>query len=175
MKLPITDQFLWDVYKITAGAGAVLNQITKPPTMANWLPGPKDPTFNKYRRQNGEKSFAKLIYYLKTNNYIKVKSLEGKKAIILTKEGLSKALRASFVMEEKRKRKDGKWIMLIFDMPSKNKKARTLMRSILCNLGYRMFQQSVWITPYDVSEKTESLLQFYSLDRYVKIFLIEQI
>ena len=51
MKLPITDQFLWDVYKIMAGAGDVLNQITKPPTMANWLPGPKDPTFNKYRKK----------------------------------------------------------------------------------------------------------------------------
>jgi len=175
MKLPITDQFLWDVYKIMAGAGDVLNQITKPPTMANWLPGPKDPTFNKYRKKNSEKSFAKLIYYLKRKNYIKVENLKNKKAIILTKEGLGKALKASFAIEGKRKRKDKKWVMLIFDMPSKNKNARNLMRSILCGLGYKMFQQSVWITPYDVSEKTESLLQFYSLDRYVKIFLIEQI
>ena len=65
--------------------------------------------------------------------------------------------------------------MLIFDMPSKNRKKRDLMRSILINLGYKMFQQSVWITPYDVSEKTEKLLQLYSLDNYVKILLIEEI
>ena len=65
--------------------------------------------------------------------------------------------------------------MLIFDMPARNRKARNLLRSILQNLGYKMFQQSVWITPYDVSEKTESYLQMYSLDRYVKIFLIEEI
>lgn len=38
-----------------------------------------------------------------------------------------------------------------------------------------MFQQSVWITSYDVSEKTEKLMQLYSLDKYVKIFLIEKI
>ena len=77
------------------------------------------------------RDFAKFIYYLKTKNYIKVKNLEGKKGIILTKEGIDKALKASFKMEEKEKRKDGKWTMLIFDMPSKNRKARTLMRSIL--------------------------------------------
>jgi len=175
MKLPITDQFLWDVYSIMNKAGDVFKEVTKPPTMANWLPGTKNPVFKKYRDDKNKANFTKLIYYLKRNNYIKVKSLEGKKAIILTREGLSKVLRASFVMEKKRKRKDGKWIMLIFDMPSKNKKARNLMRSILYNLGYKILQQSVWVTPYNVSEKTESLLQFYNLDKYVKIFLIEQI
>lgn len=175
MKLSITDQFLWDVYSILNKSGDVLGALTKPPTMSNWLPGLKNTAFRKYRKSKDRKRFAKLIYYLKRKNYIRVKNLRGREAVILTKEGLSKALKASFVMEEKRKRKDGKWIMLIFDMPSKNKKARNLMRSILYNLGYKMFQQSVWITPYDVSEKTESLLQFYLLDKYVRIFIIEQI
>ncbi len=173
MKLPVTDQFLWDVYTIINKTGDVFD--FKSINMANYLPGLKNPVFKKYRSDKNVAKFAKLIYYLKTKNYIKVKNLNGKQAVILTKEGLSKALKASFVMEENKKRKDGKWIMLIFDMPSKNKKARSLLRSILCNLGYKMFQQSVWITPYDVSDKTESLLQFYSLDKYIKIFLIEEI
>ena len=114
-------------------------------------------------------------YYLKTNGYIKVKSLENKQAIILTKEGISKALKASFVLEKSGKRKDGKWIMLIFDVPVAHKQGRNLLKSILINLGYKLFQQSVWISPYDVSEKTEKLLQLYSLDDYVKIFIIEEI
>jgi len=45
----------------------------------------------------------------------------------------------------------------------------------LCNLWYKLYQHSVWITPYDVSEKTEKLFQMHSLDKYVKIFLIKQI
>ena len=65
--------------------------------------------------------------------------------------------------------------MIIFDVPEKHRKSRNLLRSILSNLGYKLFQQSVWITPYDVSEKSETLLQMYSLDKYVKIFLIEEI
>ena len=64
--------------------------------------------------------------------------------------------------------------MVIFDMPAKHRKARDLMRSVLKNLGYKLFQQSVWITPYDVSDKTEKLLQYHSLEKYVKIFLVEK-
>ncbi|OGZ63169.1 MAG: hypothetical protein A3C58_01860 [Candidatus Staskawiczbacteria bacterium RIFCSPHIGHO2_02_FULL_34_10] len=175
MKLPITDQFLWDLYVMMDKTGDILRFITKPPTMANYLPGPKNPIFDKYRKNKNRDTFSKFIYRLKSNNYIKVKNLEGKQAIILTKEGLNKALKASFIMEGKKKRKDGKWIMLIFDVPEKYRKSRDLLRSILRNLGYKLFQQSVWVTPYDVSEKTEKLLQMYSLDKYVKIFLIEEI
>lgn len=175
MKLPITDQFLWDLYNIIYKTGDILSYITRPPTMYNYMPGPKNPVFKRYRDNKNKAKFNKLLYYLKKKNYIRVKNLTGKQAVLITKEGLSKALRASFLLEKKKKRKDGKWIMLIFDMPAKNKNNRDLLRSILQNLGYKLFQHSVWITPYDVSVKTESLLQFYSLDRYVKIFLIEEI
>lgn len=175
MKLSITDEFLWDLYTLISGAGDVLTFILRPyPTMYNSLPGPSDPTFKKYRKERGIKRFSKLIYYLKTKGYIKVKSLEGKQAILLTKNGVDKALKASFKLD-KRKRKDGKWLMLVFDIPKNHKKSRALLRSILHNLGYKMFQQSVWINPYDVLEKTQTLMQIYSLEKYVKIFLIEEI
>ena len=96
------------------------------------------------------------------------------RGVVLTKEGLGKILKASFKIEKKNKRKDGKWVMLIFDIPQKYKKSRELLRGVLHNLGYKLLQQSVWVTPYDVSEKTEKLLQFYSLDNFVKLFLIEE-
>jgi len=176
MKLPITDQFLWDLYYAIPSTEKVIDFILNPrATKIKFISDLGDPTFERYRKERGAKKFAKLIYYLKTKNYIRVKNLEGKRAIMLTKEGISKVLKASFIMEEKKRRKDGKWLMLAFDMPARNKKARELMRSILRDLEYKMFQQSIWITPYDVSEKTEKLLQFYSLDKYVRIFLIEEI
>ena len=65
--------------------------------------------------------------------------------------------------------------MLIFDIPTINRRARGLLRGILRNLGYKLFQQSVWITPYDVSDQTEKLLGEHSLDQYVRIFVIEEL
>ena len=176
MKIPITDKFLWEVYDFLEKNKNITDFVFGSSyKKAEILLGDQNPVILKYRKDKNRKEFSKLIYHLKKSNYIKVKNLENKKAIILTKEGLSKALKASFVMEGKKKRKDGKWIMLMFDIPQKNEKSRSLLKSILYNLGYKLFQQSVWVTPYDVSEKTEKLLQIYSLDKYVKILLVKEI
>ncbi len=175
MKTFITDKFLWDVYNFSCAGKDILNLFLRPyPTMYNSLPGPKNPVFKKYRKEMGVKNFSKLIYYLKTKGYIRMEGLRGKSAIMITKEGIGRTLKASFKLDRKR-RKDGKWVMIAFDIPQRYKKSRNLLRSILYNLGYKMFQQSVWISPYDVSDKTEKLLQMHSLDKYVKIFLIEKI
>ena len=175
MKLPITDQFLWDIYKSLDKSKDILGVIFNPYPRIGDFWAEKNPLFEKYRKDKNKLKFRKLIYHLKSRNYIKVASLQGKKAIVLTKKGLSKALKASFIVQGKEKRKDGRWIMLMFDVPEKWHKSRDLLRSVLHNLGYKLFQKSVWVTPYDVSEKTEELLQTYNLDEFVKIFIVEEV
>ncbi len=175
MGLLITDEFLWDIFTLVAKTEDILLGISKPHTIVNTLLGFENPIFYKYKNRKNKIKFNNLIYYLKTKGYIKVKSLENKKAIMITKEGLGKLLKASFQSEVINKRKDGKWVMLIFDIPQKYGKSRDLLRGVLSNLGYKMFQQSVWVNPCDVSDKTEKLLQFYSLEKFVKIFLVEEL
>jgi len=178
MKFSVTDQFLWDVYNFLEKAGSISRFIFKRRrTLYDVMPGPINPVIEKYRKIKNRKKFNRMVCYLKQNGFIKIKNLQGNNTIILTKKGLDGAFRASFKLGdgEKSKRKDGKWIMIIFDIPKNRRKTRDLLRSILENLGYKMFQYSVWITPYDVFEKTENILQFYRLDKYVKIFLIEEL
>jgi len=172
MKTFITDDFFWDVYNFLDKAGDLL--IRPVPTMRNTLPGPRNPIFKKYQKRIGRKKFSKLIYYLKVRGYIETKNLKSNDAIIITKDGIDRAIKSSFRLDRKR-RKDGKWTMLIFDVPEKQRKSRDILRGTLNSLGYKMFQQSVWISPYDVQEKTERFLQWRSLEKYVKIFLIEEI
>ncbi len=177
MKLPVTDQFLLDIYQELEKAGNIGHFFLKNRrTMRDLPPDLETPWDKRYIKDFSRKQFAKLIYYLKKNNYIKVKNLEGKKAVMLTKKGIDKAVKVSFKSDSQKKKKriDGKWIMIIFDIPEKSKSKRDLLRSILINLGYKLFQKSVWITPYDVYKETEKRLQFYLLDKYVKMFLIEE-
>ena len=148
-----------------------------PRTMRDIFFDTDNPIYQKYYKVLNGNQFKKLIYYLKKNNFVKSKNLQSKKAFILTRKGMEKAMRAGFKIEsdDKQKREDGKWIMIIFDIPKKDERKRIILRSVLQNLGYKMFQKSVWITPYDVFENTEKMLQFYSLDDYIRIFLIEPI
>jgi len=180
MKIPITDQFLIDFYDFLQPSINIADILFTPRTihlLRYEIFNERSAIFRKYQNELNRRKFTKLISYLKKRNYIKVKNLQGKQAIMLTQKGINKAIMNYFKKDITKfnKRKDGKWIMIIFDIPQKHNKARGLLRSILKNLGYKMFQQSVWVTPYDVSEKTEELLQWYSLDEYVKIFLVEDI
>ncbi len=174
MKITITDKFLWDVYNFLEESGNDFSFVFSGyPSMKKSLPG--DSIAKIYRNAKNRRKFNKLIHYAKSRGYIKVKNLENKKAVILTKEGIDKALKASFKLEKMVKREDGKWVMVIFDVPEKNRRSRDLLRSILNNLGFKLYQKSVWISPYDVSEKLEKALQIYDLDSFVKIFIIEEV
>jgi hypothetical protein len=178
MKLPVTDQFLYDVYDFLGQAGDAAHFVfQRRRTMYDILPGSENPVFRKYKKLKNKRQFSKFICYLKKNNFIKVKNIQGNEAIILTKTGIDKAIKVSFKIEinQRKKRKDGKWIMIIFDIPKNRKKDRSLLRDVLKNLGYKMFQHSVWVNPYDVFQKTNELLQYYSLDEYVRTFLINEI
>ncbi len=172
----ITDKFLWDVYNfLEKETGSTIYFITRPKrTMRDEFGKPHE-IIEKYLKGKTRQQFSKFINYLKRRGYIRIKNLEGKKALMLTKSGIGRALRSSFDEKEYKKRKDGKWIMIIFDIPQNHRKARDLLRSVLRNLGYKMFQQSVWVCPYDVFDKTEKSLQFFSLDQYIKIFLVEEL
>lgn len=53
---------------------------------------------------------------------------------------------------------DGKWRMLIFDIPEKRQRIRARVREILSLIGFVRLQHSVWIYPYDC-EDTVTLLK----------------
>ena len=175
MKVSVTDKFLWDVYNFIESTENVAGFVLKMRKRGIYMFTPENPIYKKYRKEKSRREFNNLIYYLKRKGYLRSKNLESTHGIMFTKLGTDKALAASFKLGQAKKRKDGKWAMLIFDLPKKSIKERSLLRSILRNLGYKLFQQSVWITPYDVSDKTEKLLQKHSLDQYVRIFLIEEL
>ncbi len=178
MKLPITDQFLLEIYNLLSTTEDRGRAFIHPPKSFKHIALMiDDPIYQKYYKILDRKKFNKLIYWLKRNNYIKAKNLESKKGFVLTSKGMGKAIKAGIKMENGSypKRDDGKWIMIMFDIPKQKNYMRGILRSVLQNLGYRLLQKSVWVTQYDVHEKTEMLLQFHSLDEYVKVFLIEEL
>lgn len=175
-KLPITDQFLWDVFNAMSQTEDALRFLMHPPrTWRDVFWDADSPIYRKYYKILSPQQCSRLVYYLKKNNLIRVENLKGRRGITITKKGFSKLLKTSPGMQDQKKRDDGKWIMLIFDMPKYHEKSRRLLRSILVNLGYRILQHSVWVCPFDVLEKTEMLLQAHSLDQYIRIFLIEEL
>ena len=175
MKLPITDKFLLDLYNLIEKIDETVDLFLPPRTMEEVC----CPEFYRLKRDCGRRKerqrFAQFIYYLKKKGYIKIKNLEQKQGALLTKKGIDKVLKIKLKTFKKKKRADRKWQMIIFDIPEGKRNLRNLLRQNLQILEYKILQKSIWICPYDVLKETEEVIRKYSLDLYVKIFLIEEI
>ena len=174
MKLPITYQVLWGVFNFLNTIHQTYSSLN-PRSLKNVIAPEMFEIRRKIKLEKDIKYLSQVIYYLKKKGYIRVEKLSGKQGVLLTKKGDERVLRIQRKLGFQPKRKDGKWQMIIFDIPEEKKKLRELLRSTLRFFGYEYLQDSVWVCPYDVEKETEKFLQENSLDEYVRVFLIEEI
>lgn len=171
-QLPITEEFLWELFNFYWDASDIFNWPAK--TLQEVGIPPSERLDRIIQKRKSKYNFKNLINHLSQRGYIKVRSLEAKRGVILTQKGMEKILKISLYKMEKKKRKDGKWIMVIFDVPEKRRKMRDIFRTELQISGFRELQKSVWVSPYDLLKETQFLIQRLSLLKFTKIFLIEE-
>jgi len=174
MKLPITEKFLWDLYNVLEKLDEVYLGF---PFRYRSLKESSSPELLQLRRKYERRQFSKLISYLKRKGLIRIKELEEKQALILTPKGKEKILKIKnkFILSlPKKKRKDGKWTMVAFDISEKKKGVRDYFRGKLIELGFQNFQKSIWISPYDILKEIQEIIRNLAIEKNVKIFLIEE-
>ena len=101
---------------------------------------------------------------------------DGSCVIFLTQKGKIKALNYKFSeMSIDSKVWDGKWRIVIFDIPEKNKRGRNSLRSKLQRLGFYEFQKSAFVLPYECRDEIEFLIEYFGLRKYVRYGLLESV
>lgn len=71
------------------------------------------------------------------------------------------------------KKWDGKWRVLIFDIPEKRRVAREQIRMTLLNIGFMRLQDSVWIFPYDCEDLITLLKADMKIGKNVLYMIVE--
>lgn len=170
----MTDKFLWKIYDLIETTEDVVDFVG-PRTMSEAVYPDTRRLRLEYQKEKARRSFAEFIRYLGEKGYINIKALEATRGFILTPKGITKAIRAKRKFQKRRRRKDGLWIMVVFDISEKNRLARDGFRVNLADLGYTQFQKSVWVCPYDTYKETEEAIRFYKITSCVKMFLIKEI
>lgn len=94
--------------------------------------------------------------------------------IILTKEGKKKALKYQIDEIEIKKpdKWDGKWRIVIFDIPEKKKKAREALRNKLKDLGFKELQKSVFVLPYECEDEIDFIAEVFEIRLYVRYMVV---
>lgn len=91
----------------------------------------------------------------------------------LTDKGREKAILAKLLLEDKKW--DGKWRIIIFDVPEKRRLARDILRSKLKNWGFTAWQQSVWVTKKNCTKPLKDFIKQAGIKDWVKVFEADEI
>ncbi len=85
------------------------------------------------------------------------------------------ALDRHLLSPAKPKRWDGKWRMVIFDIPERRKGARAVLRDALRRIGFLKLQNSAWVYPYDCEELVALLKTDYRLGKEVLYIVADKL
>lgn len=132
--------------------------------------------YDKFRLQDKTK-FSREMYRLKQQGLIKV-YLDGKeKNIELTKRGkekLKKQLVGSLEIHEPLIW-DGKWRLVIFDIPDGKKGIRQYLRNKLLSIGFIELQESVYVFPFECLDEINLIRENFFIKPYVQFILADRI
>ena len=113
-----------------------------------------------------DKTFNNSFYYLKRKGYLNIEKKNKQIYISLTKKGEETA--GKYLIDDleikKPKKWDGKWRIVIFDIPNLTNIKRASLRGKLKQLGFYKLQHSVWTQPYYCQREMKTLKEFFGLN-----------
>ena len=119
--------------------------------------------------------FLRDLKNLQTRHLIDYQELpNGDIKFSLTKLGKKIELVYNFdtIQLNKQRKWDGKWRMIIFDIPNSKKAARDALRQKLNQLQFYPIQKSVFLTPYECEREIDFICSVFEVRKYVLIFNI---
>lgn len=171
-RLRVTEEFLWGLHELLEGVGDIHRQFG----VRSWKDVANPEWRNlrlAYEKKKRAKTFSQFVSYLKQKGYVKLPTGSSIGPLQLTEIGRLKALNCRDKKTIWPNRKDGKMIMLMYDIPKKKQHVRQAFRGAIRFLDYVMLQKSVWISTKDVLEETEQAVREYGLVDCVSMFVIE--
>lgn len=132
--------------------------------------------------QEWERINRRALHYAIKNLYksklVEIKeNADGSATLVLTNKGRALALtyQIDCMQIPAMKRWDGKWRIVLFDIPEKFKKSRDALSFALKQAGFLKFQKSVFIHPYECRNEIDFMIEFFNLRSYVRIVIATDI
>ncbi|MDP1690162.1 MAG: CRISPR-associated endonuclease Cas2 [bacterium] len=128
---------------------------------------------------------AKLRYQYKTvlgrlaaQGHIAFEKHDGKQYARVTESGhkmLTFEQEKAKLANAKKKRWNGRWRVIIFDIPERRRKTRDRLRNIMERTGFVRLQDSVWVFPYDCEDFISLLKAELKIGSAVLYMVVEHI
>lgn len=127
--------------------------------------------------KNRDRRFRNAFYYLKKRGYLNFEKKNHQIYMSLTEAGKRVAGKCSIddINIKRPKKWDGKYRIVMFDIPNKTRLKRDIFRGKLKELGFYRLQQSVWAHPYECQKELGLLRNFLGLSSKELILIVGKI
>ncbi|MGB9707375.1 MAG: CRISPR-associated endonuclease Cas2 [Microgenomates group bacterium] len=132
----------------------------------------------KYKKLK-KKQISKALHDLKERKIIDIVEEDGKAKISLLEKGQYKVFTRSIKLlldfKKKKKKWDGRWFMVFFDVPENERIKRDNLRKYLKMLGFYPYQKSVYIFPYECKKEVTLIKKIVEGAKYLKYIIADEI
>lgn len=102
--------------------------------------------------------------------YLEKTIKNGQPVYRITTQGTERLEKTYPLMRLRKQKWDGKWRIVVFDIPENKRKVRDKLRWELEDWGLGMLQRSTWITPYSLGKTLKEVLSSQGLSEYIVVF-----
>lgn len=88
---------------------------------------------------------------------------------------LKYSLQPLLELKKKKKKWDGKWFLVFFDIPEEQRNKRAYLRNFLKEIGFYPYQQSVYIFPYECEKEIALIKKIVEGAKYISYVIAEKI
>ena len=121
----------------------------------------------KIRKDLSKEKARRSFNYLKNRGLVEIKKDGHDVIITLTKEGkkMAEKYQINDLEIERPKKWDGRYRLVIFDIPNSTGFIRNVLRRKLKEWGFYFLQRSVWVHAFDCKEEVKLLKEFLGLSK----------
>lgn len=119
------------------------------------------PNLNKYELYH-------IVQRLKEKGWVETIKNEGKVIVKLTNKGKNQLAIEKALVNPKW---DGKYRVVIFDIPEKNRKIRNILRGRLKIWGFKYLQKSLWVSKKDITEPMREFIKELGMEKWVYVLV----
>ena len=125
------------------------------------------------KKSDIDRALTKKLYYARRMGYVR----NSRSGNVLTQKGheLLTEQRIWNLTIPTPPRWDGRWRLVVFDIPVDKRRRRDSFRMRLKELGLTLYQNSVWIYPYPLENTIQKIADFYKLFGCVSFITAEEI
>lgn len=132
--------------------------------------------YGKIRNQMRPSATRMALHRLKKKALICAERRGKKILFMLTEDGEKEVQKIKSNLERAKPKKwDGKWRIIIFDIPEKLRGKRDLLRRELVGFGFKQLQESVWAYPYALPQEFRDLWEKTGIFKYCMILESDKI